>query len=110
MKRSPLVRKTPLKRGTVQLARAALRPRSSKRAAEMVDRRALVARVLSAHPVCERCDAARSTDVHEPHTRARGGSITDPSNVRAVCRACHDWIHAHPAQAAAEGWLKRGDG
>lgn len=110
MKRTPLVRKTPFARGTASLARRALKQRSSKRETEMVDRRALVRRVLDARPVCERCESARSTDVHEPHTRARGGSITDPENVRALCRACHDWVHSHPAEASEEGWLRRSTG
>ena len=40
-----------------------------------------------------------AVDLHEPLTRARGGSITDVNNSVTVCRACHDWIHAHPAKA-----------
>lgn len=110
MRRTPLVRKTPLARGAVRLARRAIKPRSSKRDAEMVERRALVVDVLTARPVCERCKAARSTDVHEVVTRGRGGSILDRENVRAICRACHDWTHSHPTEASQEGWLRRSTG
>ena len=66
----------------------------------------LVKKVLEAQPVCIRCFRARSTDVHELKSRARGGSITDESNVVALCRRCHDYITQNPAQAEAEGWSK----
>lgn len=49
-------------------------------------------------------------DVHEPLTRARGGSILDPANALAVCRPCHDWIHANPAEATALGLLRPSGG
>lgn len=35
-------------------------------------------------------------DVHEPLTRARGGSITDPANARPLCRGHHDEITFRP--------------
>ncbi len=93
---------------------------------------------LEEHPWCQRCQAnipkqvvwneyagrhitvqnpgtpgnpgavQRSTVVHEKLTRARGGSITDPENCVALCRECHDWIHAHPRQATEDGWLISG--
>lgn len=44
-------------------------------------------------------------DVHEPLTRARGGSITDPENMVVICRACHDWVHTHPEAATSVGLL-----
>jgi hypothetical protein len=48
------------------------------------------------------------TDVHEPLTRARGGSITDPTNALVICRACHDWIHGNPAASLELGLLRSG--
>jgi hypothetical protein len=48
-----------------------------------------------------------AVDLHEPLTRARGGSILDPANTFAVCRICHEWIHAHPKAATAIGLLTR---
>lgn len=48
------------------------------------------------------CDVA-SVDVHEILARSAGGSILDPANVLAVCRACHDWIGDHPREALALG-------
>jgi 5-methylcytosine-specific restriction protein A len=69
-------------------------------------RRPLVAAILEERPVCERCHAARSEDVHELLSRARGGSILDESNLAALCRKCHSWITTHPTEATAEGWLR----
>jgi hypothetical protein len=48
-----------------------------------------------------------ATDVH--HTYA--GSNRDAfylvqSTWLAVCRNCHDWIHAHPTEARTMNWLK----
>jgi len=45
-------------------------------------------------------------DLHEPLTRARGGSILDPANTVAVCRSCHDWIHDNPTAATDLGLLR----
>ena len=45
-------------------------------------------------------------ELHEPLTRARGGSILDPANTVAVCRSCHDWIHVNPAAATDLGLLR----
>lgn len=102
MKRTPLARRTPLKGATLQrgassLSRTArVKPRSLKREAAMVGRRALVARLLAERPVCEarvRCNGARAVDVHERLKRSRGGDILDPDQAHMVtlCRACHEW-------------------
>lgn len=54
--------------------------------------------------ICERCQEARATDVHEIKSRARGGSITDLDNLAVLCRPCHTFITENPYQAAAESW------
>ncbi len=84
-----------------------LRHRSKKMEALYRIRRPVVKAYMEEHPVCERCLMARSTDPHEPLTRARGGSIVDPENIVALCRKCHSEVHASPAQSLKEGWLKR---
>lgn len=95
MKRTELVRKT------------ALRFRSAKRAREYRTQRVpLVAAMLDERPICECCNAARSTEVHELLSRARGGSITDHGNCVALCHDCHHWIGTNPTIALAEGWLQ----
>jgi hypothetical protein len=105
---SPLRRRTPLRR------KKRLNARSQKRSAIVDERRELVVRELARREFCEAgamiaggCNGlARSTDIHEPLTRARGGSILDVENTMAVCRQCHIWIHDHPAQALELGFLK----
>jgi len=93
---------------TVPLSRRAPLPvRSAKRTRVMVARRALVASLLAERSWCQRCGTERSTDVHEPLTRAQGGNILDPENAYALCRSCHSAIHASPAQSYVEGWLVR---
>lgn len=79
----------------------------SRKAAEVAPiRRDFVARILLERPVCERPGCTnRSYDVHERISRARGGSILDPSNVLAICRPCHSWVHDHPAEATELGLL-----
>ena len=52
-----------------------------------------------------RCNGL-AIELHEPLTRGRGGSILDPANTVAICRSCHDWIHAHPAAATDLGLLR----
>lgn len=95
----------------------------------MVKRRALVAEVLLARPRCEfnremsgaKCriegracngyDCPNpSMQVHELFTRARGGSILDPSNCLALCNEHHRWVHDNPSAATALGLLVSGYG
>lgn len=116
MKRTPLVRKTPMARGTAALPQGKplargreVKPRSDKRQADMVIRRGLVARMLAETPRCPAricCRGAATTDVHERLSRARGGSITDErhGHMVALCRACHTWITEHPAEAERMRW------
>jgi len=81
-----------------------VRFRSKEREREYRARRRLVRDMLD-DQVCERCHAARATEVHEVLSRARGGSILDRSNCRALCHDCHQWVTTHPDDAAATGWL-----
>ena len=125
MKRSPLRRGGPLKR------RTPLRQMSRKRSKQQRLRRVMVQEELGKRELCEagviirqwrlatygqeyanrlnvyahRCNGL-AIELHEPLTRARGGSILDPANTVAICRPCHDWVHAHPTAATAVGLLQ----
>lgn len=111
MKRGePPKRKTPLKRG------GKIKSVSVKRARENRVRAKIKSQVLRTRSVCEAGQAINAVDrhhqchrspddIHEPLTRARGGSITDPDNMIVVCRACHNWIHQHPKAATTVGLL-----
>lgn len=92
---------------------------STKGAARSVVRRDLVARILNDRPHCEIGDALEdelpghhcerlSVDVHEPHTRGRGGDALDEENTLAVCRACHDAAHRHQRLSLSLGALQSG--
>ena len=133
MKRTPLKRKTPLKQKTPLKRKTPLRPMSKKRQRVQAERRKLVQYELEYRQWCEAgshitrhllsrltetqkrsiktdpqklvCDG-RAVDIHEPLTRARGGSILDPENTMAVCRSCHDWIHNNPENAKSLGLLR----
>lgn len=97
MKRTPLARTS------------SLRFRSKKMAAVYIERRKLVASILDEKPRCAVKGCRRlGTEVHEPLTRARGGSILDPENCKPLCHKCHRLIHdTEPAWAYEQGLLLR---
>ena len=89
------------------MKRSRIKPVSSKRAAANKVRRDLRTGLFEERGwKCERCKVAEATDWHERLSRARLGSITDKSNAVILCRACHEHITRHPAEATREGWLK----
>jgi hypothetical protein len=48
-----------------------------------------------------------ATDVHHTYAGAnRDAFYLVQSTWLAVCRNCHDWIHAHPTEARTMKWLK----
>jgi hypothetical protein len=104
-----LKRKTPLRNTKPMQRGGRLKPRSAKRDAEMVERRKLVAVLLTQNPWCQACavtpvgatPARRSVDVHEKLRRSQGGSILDESICLCLCRLCHDWIGQNPQAAVA---------
>ena len=100
----PLERRTPLQ-GSGQLERGTpIRKVSAKRAKANRERRAMVDRLYpDRQPMCGRPGCPRwADDLHEPLTRARGGSITDPDNQVPLCRPCHDELTFTPESEL--GW------
>ena len=92
-RRTPLAARTPLHRGKPLERKTPLPQVSRKRAREIRERRAMLQAKYPGITLCEVPFCNRGADdAHEPLTRARGGSITDPENVKAVCRPHHDEI------------------
>lgn len=81
---------------------------SKKRTQLIRERRAMLQAKYPGITLCEVPFCNRiADDAHEPLTRARGGSITDPDNVKAVCRPHHDEItFEEPEWAYDLGFLK----
>lgn len=84
-----------------------LRKRSKRMTAELVRYDELRAAYLDVAPICEVCDRARSTDIHHVKPLGRGGERNNLDNFLAVCRGCHNKIHADPKWAEENGHLKR---
>lgn len=76
---------------------------SARRARQNRERRAMVTRLYPERPPCARPACPRmADDIHEPLTRARGGSIVDPGNQVPLCRPCHDEVTFRPESEL--GW------
>lgn len=99
MKRTPLKRKTPLKRGS-RLNQVSDRQRERKKAYKIVREDYLFHNLR-----CERCIKSFASDIH--HKKGRiGDNLFDHTTFMAVCRPCHAYIEAHPAEAKAKGWMR----
>lgn len=94
---APLARGKGLERGEGLVRYAPLRAVSAARAAENRLRRKIVDQLFPERPVCFRPGCYQwADDVHEPLTRARGGSIVDPDNMCPLCRTCHGLVTFAP--------------
>lgn len=87
-----------------------IRKESSKRRQTNNERKKMLSEFLStvcaASEIVPEVQCAGKLDPHEPLTRARGGSITDPGNLLWICRQHHSWLHAHPERAHEVGLLR----
>ena len=111
MKRTPLKRKTPMKRNQKPLKRTPLKRVSQSKNAKAkrksyasAKREYMEDRENPNH--CERCEVElgiKFLDLH--HKAGRGKNLSNKSTFTAICRPCHDWIHAHPKDARETGWL-----
>jgi hypothetical protein len=93
------MRNTPMPPRKAPMSRVVpLRQMSAKRRAENRQRKAMAAAMFpDGRPPCAVpwCGDG-ADDLHEPLTRARGGSITDPENAVPLCRKHHDMITFRP--------------
>lgn len=98
MKRSPLKRFTPLKRG------GRLRNASTKRQAEYSNYGKVKKAYMALHPQCERCKTKKATDIH--HKAGRVGQwLCRYEYFAALCRECHDFCHQNANLARKHGWI-----
>ena len=62
-------------------------------------------RFKAEHPICEICGHRKTQDVH--HTRGRHfGNLLEELTWLALCRTCHRYVHDHPKESRAKGWLR----
>ena len=92
MKRTPLKRKTPMKRMSKR-RQTESKIYSKKRAAFLAER-----------PVCEICGVRASTDIHHVGGRA-GGLYLDETHWLALCRPDHDFLHRKPRLSREMGYI-----
>ena len=83
---------------------------SSKKKKKDAEYLKLRERFLTENPLCvvkvNGCGHG-ATDVHHKFSGSdRDTYYLVQSTWLAVCRNCHDWIHANPAEARIMGWLK----
>lgn len=92
MKRSPTVRKTPLRKASPKRSKELALYRKERDAWLAVNNRCIICGWVS----------------HDVHHRAgrNGKRLRDQSEWLAVCRYCHCWIHNFPKSARLNGWLK----
>lgn len=83
---------------------------SAKRAKKDAEYLKLRERFLTENPICQISVAGcnhGATDVHHTYAGAnRDAFYLVQSTWKAVCRNCHDYIHANPAEARVMNWLK----
>lgn len=54
---------------------------------------------------CRACGSKDSIDVHHVQFRSAGGSSTDPKNLVALCRICHQDLHLYKLAIVSQGRL-----
>lgn len=101
MKRSPLKRKTPLRRGAFR-SKPRRDPITPETRAEVVARSGYWCEAR----YCVHEDGKylrRATHMH--HIRRRRHGDHSAANLLHVCAWCHDWIHRNVKEAKEKGWL-----
>jgi hypothetical protein len=114
VKRSPIKRKTPLKRTAMARAKARLvsdpKPLSARRRRQLPNYSQV--REVVFERAGWRCEIAhegctgRAEHCHHRLMRSAGGK-DEAANLLAACHRCHEHIHANPALSYEHGWLQR---
>ncbi len=98
------------KDNTQKPTKSAISQVSSKRKKKDQEYMKLRARFLTDFSLCQMAVkgcSINATDVHHTYAGAnRDAFYLVQSTWLAVCRNCHDWVHAHPKESRAFGYLK----
>lgn len=98
------------KDNTQKPTKSAISQVSSKRKKKDQEYMKLRNRFLTDFSLCQvavKGCSINATDVHYTYAGAnRDAFYLVQSTWLAVCRNCHDWIHAHPKESRAFGYLK----
>lgn len=86
------------------MKRTPLRRISSKRAKQVRAYSRIRLAYLAQHKYCQCCQVMKACDIHHKAGR-RGEMLNETNHWLAVCRDCHNFIHANPRIARAYGWL-----
>lgn len=117
MKRTPLVRKTPLRQKKPMQRSGRVAPRSQRTINEMPERARVRQVVLARDQICRGkgltpvdCQGY-ATEVHELKRGAnRRECYLDPAKCVGLCCMCHTYVTEHPAEARPLGLaLRTGD-
>ena len=96
-----LTRKTPLRRTAMKRKAPSRRYEFSESTKDEIHRRS--------RGFCEaslRCCSVRAVHIHHIGRRRPGFTDTAAEGLD-LCLRCHEWIHSHPADSEARGWLTR---
>lgn len=99
MKRTPIRRKTPLRRSRW------MRRRPSG-TIPLQTREALVGQSGNRCDKCRRPGWDVRLEAHHKRLRSQGGT-DEIGNLALLCSTCHRDVHANPAEAARSGWIVR---
>ena len=98
------------KDNTQKPTKSVIPPVSSKRKKKDQEYLKLRERFLTQNHLCQVAVSGctnGATDVHHTYAGAnRDAFYLVQSTWKAVCRNCHDWVHANPAEARIMNWLK----
>lgn len=104
----PLTRRSPLRRPTTRVNRG-------RRSVEQAGRETVIVRAggvwddgkVVAPARCEvRSEVCTVRAWHVHHVlRRSAGATHDPTLMLATCVTCHEYLHAHVAEAIERGWL-----
>ena len=87
------------------MKRTRLKPMSSKKKAQAEEYRILKRDYMKYHPDCEveKC-SNKAEDIH--HKEGRGSKTNDTATWMAVCRRCHERIHAGANEGYGPSWAR----